>query len=144
EDVKFSFHRSKGKVLRDRVREVQVVGPYRVRFHPHEPWPDFMAFYGTIVSGAGWIVPRKCVEQVGDEGFKKHPIGLGPYKFVSHTLAAELVLESCEGYSRKMRSVKPLVVKVVPPPPTRAARLQQGEVDVPHMLDAPHGLEPPK
>src|SRR5437773_10220214 len=57
EDVKFSFLRSKGRVLRDRVREVQAVGPYRVRFHLHEPWPAFMAFYGTIVSGAGWIVP---------------------------------------------------------------------------------------
>src|SRR5688572_16589498 len=35
EDVKFSFHRSKGKALRDKVREVQVVSPYRVRFHLH-------------------------------------------------------------------------------------------------------------
>src|SRR2546426_175540 len=34
DDVKFSFHRSKaGKVLKDRVREVEVVGPSRVRFH---------------------------------------------------------------------------------------------------------------
>ena len=44
-----------------------------------------MTFYGTFASGAGWIVPKKYVEQVGDEGFKKHPIGLGPYKFVSNT-----------------------------------------------------------
>jgi len=38
-----------------------------VRFHLHEPWPDFMSFYGTMVSGAGWIVPKKYVERVGDE-----------------------------------------------------------------------------
>src|SRR6184192_4416535 len=51
EDVKFSFHRAKGsKLLRDKVREVTVLGSSRVRFHLHEPWPDFMAFYGTIVS----------------------------------------------------------------------------------------------
>src|SRR5437016_12992584 len=47
DDVKFSFQRSKvGKVLKDRVREVEVVGASRVRFHLHEPFPDFMAFYG--------------------------------------------------------------------------------------------------
>jgi peptide/nickel transport system substrate-binding protein len=44
EDVKFSFQRSKvGKVLKDRVRDVEVVSPTRVRFHLHEAFPDFMA-----------------------------------------------------------------------------------------------------
>src|SRR5256884_562128 len=45
EDVKFSFERYKGAaspILKERVREVQVVDPGRVRFHLKEPWPDFM------------------------------------------------------------------------------------------------------
>ena len=37
-----------------------------------------MAFYGTMATGAGWIVPKKYIEKVGDDGFKKQPIGLGP------------------------------------------------------------------
>ena len=73
-----------------------------------------MTFYGTLVTGAGWIVPKKYVEQVGDDGFKKHPIGLGPYKFVSHTPGVELVMEANESYWRKMPSVKRLVFKSVP------------------------------
>src|SRR5438445_4116697 len=101
DDVKFSFQRSKvGKVLKDRVREVEVVGASRVRFHLHEPFPDFMAFYGTLATGAGWIVPRKYVEKVGDEGFKKQPGGLGPYTFVSHTPGRELPVEAFEGHWR--------------------------------------------
>jgi peptide/nickel transport system substrate-binding protein len=45
EDVKFSFLRAKGsKVLHDRVKDVVVVSPYRVRFDLYEPFPDFMAF----------------------------------------------------------------------------------------------------
>ncbi len=53
EDVKFSFQRLKGaKILRDKVREVEVVDPVRVRFHLHEPFADFMAFYGTLATGA--------------------------------------------------------------------------------------------
>jgi peptide/nickel transport system substrate-binding protein len=142
EDVKFSFHRAKGaKVLHDKVREVAVVGAHRVRFHLHEPWPDFMAFYGTIVSGAGWIVPKKYVEQVGPDGFKKHPIGLGPYKFVSHTPGVELVMEAFEGYWRKTPSVKRLVFKSVLESTTRAAMLKRGEVDVAYLLDVPQAQE---
>src|SRR6266699_1441003 len=102
DDVKFSFQRSKvGKVLKDRVRDVEVVGASRVRFHLHEPFPDFRAFYGTLATGAGWIVPKKYVEKVGDDGFKKHPVGLGPYKFVSYTPGIELVVEAFEDYWRK-------------------------------------------
>src|SRR5438105_5291377 len=81
EDVKFSFHRAKGsQVLRDKVREVEVVGASRVRFHLHEPFPDFMAFYGTLASGAGWIVPRKYVERVGGDGFERQAGSRGRYQ----------------------------------------------------------------
>jgi len=142
EDVRFSFQRAKGyKILRDRVRDVEVAGPHRVRIHLHEPWPDFMTFYGTMVAGAGWIVPKKYVEQVGDDGFKKHPVGLGPYKFVSHQPGVELVLEAYEGYWRKVPSVKRLVFKSVPDSSTRLAMLKRGEVDVAYLLDAPQAQE---
>src|SRR5438270_2173658 len=66
DDVKFSFDRYKGasaKLLKDKVKEVQVVATNRVRFLLKEAWPDFMAFYGTSATGAGWIVPKKYVER---------------------------------------------------------------------------------
>jgi peptide/nickel transport system substrate-binding protein len=142
EDVKFSFQRTKGaKLLKEKVREITVVDPSRVRFQLHEPFPDFMAFYGTLSTGAGWVVPKKYVEKVGDDGFKKHPIGLGPYKFVSHTPGVELVMEANEDYWRKTPSVKRLVFKSVPEATTRAAMLKRGEVDVAYLLDAPQALE---
>jgi peptide/nickel transport system substrate-binding protein len=43
DDVKFSFERYKGaaaKLLKDRVRDVEIVDPDRVRFHLREPWGD--------------------------------------------------------------------------------------------------------
>jgi peptide/nickel transport system substrate-binding protein len=142
EDVKFSFQRSKvGKVLKDKVREVEIVGPHRIRFHLHEPYPDFMTFYGTLASGASWVVPRQHVERVGDDGFKKQPVGLGPYKFVSFTPGVELVMEAFEGYWRKTPSVKRLVFKSVPEATTRAAMVKAGEVDVAYMLDTPTARE---
>src|SRR5262244_184995 len=142
EDVKFSFMRAKGsKVLHDRVKEVVVVSPYRVRFQLHEPFPDFMAFYGTMATGAGWIVPKKYVEKVGDDGFKKNPVGLGPYKFVSHNPGIELVMEANQSYWRKVPSVKRLVYKVVPESTTRVAMLKRGEVDIAYLLEVPQAQE---
>ena len=55
-----------------------------------------MTFYATPATGAGWIVPRKYLERVGDDGFKKAPVGAGPYRFVSFTPGIELVLEANE------------------------------------------------
>ena len=109
EDVKFSFERAKGAQLQEKVKEVVVVDPHTVRFVLHEPWPDFMTFYGTLASAAGWITPKKYFEKVGADGFKKHPIGLGPYKFVSMKPGIELVMEANEDYWRKVPSVKRLV-----------------------------------
>jgi peptide/nickel transport system substrate-binding protein len=141
-DVKFSFHRAKGsKLLHDKVREVQVIAPTYVRFVLHEPWPDFMTFYGTILSGAGWIVPKTYVERVGDDGFRRAPVGLGPYKFVSYTPGIELVMEANENYWRKMPAVKRLIFKTVPDSTTRLAMLKNGEIDIAYLLEAPQAQE---
>jgi len=86
EDVKYSFERYRGAsaaLLHAKVAKVEVIDPLRVRFTLKQPWPDFMTFYATPATGAAWIVPKKYVEQVGEDGFKKAPVGAGPYKFVS-------------------------------------------------------------
>src|SRR2546428_5495334 len=78
DDVKFSFERYRGvsaNLLKDRVRQVQVVDPHRVRFQLKAPWPDFLPLYATPATRAAGIVPPKDVEKVGDEGFKKAPGG---------------------------------------------------------------------
>jgi peptide/nickel transport system substrate-binding protein len=144
EDVKFSFDRYKGaaaKLLKDKVREVQIVDAGRVRFHLKEPWPDFMTFYGTSATGAAWIVPKKYVEKVGEDGFKKAPIGAGPYRVVSFNPGVDLVMEAFEGYWRKVPHVKRLVFKSLPDETTRAAALKAGDVDIVYFLSGPTALE---
>jgi peptide/nickel transport system substrate-binding protein len=137
EDVKFSFHRYRGiaaKLLKERVKSVDVVDPHRVRFVLHAPWPDFMTFYGTPATGAAWVVPKKYIEQVGEEGFRKHPVGLGPYRFVRQTPGVELVLEANEQYWRKKPGIKTIVIKGVPDRTTRLAMLKTGEADIGYLM----------
>jgi peptide/nickel transport system substrate-binding protein len=138
EDVKFSFDRYKGtgaSALKDHVREVEIVDPLVVRFHLKTPWPDFMTFYGTTATAAGIVVPKKYMSEVGDDGFKKHPIGAGPYKFVSTKPGVEVVLEAFPKYWRRVPSVKTLVMRSVPEATTRALMLKTGEADIAYALD---------
>jgi peptide/nickel transport system substrate-binding protein len=144
EDVQFSFERYKGTaatLLKQKVKAVEIVNAHHVRFHLNEPWPDFMTFYGTLASGAGWIVPKKYTEQIGNEKFKEQPVGLGPYRFVSHQPGVELVLEANPEYWRKTPHVKRLVMKSVPEATTRLAMLKKQEVDVTYALYGALGEE---
>jgi len=137
EDVKFSLERYRGAAaaaFKARIAAVEVVDPQRLRIRLKQPWPDFMTFYGTAATGAGWVVPKKYVEKVGDDGFKKAPVGAGPYRFVSFTPGVELVLEANEQYWRKVPSVKRLVFKSVPDEATRLAMLKRGEVDIAYSI----------
>jgi peptide/nickel transport system substrate-binding protein len=137
EDVKFSFDRYRGssaKPLHERVARVETVNPGRVRFVLKEPWPDFLTFYGTPATGAAWIVPKRYVERVGDDGFKRAPVGTGPYRFVSFNPGVELVLEANESYWRKVPSVNRLVFRAVPDETTRLAMLKRGEADIAYSI----------
>jgi peptide/nickel transport system substrate-binding protein len=132
EDVKFSFERYRGashEMMKNRVATVEATDPRHIRFRFKQPWPDFLTFYGSA-TGSGWIVPKKFVEKVGEDGYKKEPIGAGPYKFVSFNPGVELVLEAFEGYWRKTPSVKRLVLKSVPDESTRLTALKRGEIDI--------------
>jgi peptide/nickel transport system substrate-binding protein len=137
EDVKFSYERYRGAgsgPFKARTAGVDIVDPHRIRFRFKQPWPDFMTFYGTPATGAGWVVPKKYVEKVGDDGFKKHPIGAGPYKFVSSNPGIDLVMEAFDGYWRKTPSVKRLVFRAITEEETRLVALKRGEVDIAYSI----------
>ena len=132
EDVRFSFQRYRGvahTTLHDRVAAVEIVNDRTVRFHMKAPWPDFMTYYLGVTS-AGWVVPKAYVEKTGEDGFKKAPIGAGPYKYVTFKPGIELVAEASETYWRKVPAIKRIVYKVIPDEAVRLVALKRGEVDI--------------
>jgi peptide/nickel transport system substrate-binding protein len=140
EDVKFSLERYRGggaTALKERVAGVDVLDAQRVRIRLKQPWPDFMTFYATPATGAAWIVPKRYVERVGDDGFKRAPVGAGPYRFVSFTPGIELVLEANESYWRKTPGVRRLIFRSVPDDNTRLAMLKRGEADIAYSIRGP-------
>jgi peptide/nickel transport system substrate-binding protein len=138
EDVEFSFNRYAGSgatALKEKVARVEIVDPLTVRFHLKEVWPDFMTFFGSTASAVGLVMPKKYATQVGDEGFKKNPVGAGPYKFVSQKPGIEVVLEAFPQYWRHPPLVKTIVMRSVPDATTRALMVKTGEADIAYALD---------
>ncbi len=133
EDVIFSFWRYKAaqsKNIHERTEKIEAVNPYHVRIQFKEPFPDFLEYLLPGSTTIGWVVPKKYVEKVGDAGFKKHPIGCGPYKFVEFIPGVRLVAEAFEEYWRKVPSVKRFEFQMVMEPATRLAMVKRGEVDI--------------
>ena len=138
EDVAFSFDRYRGagsRVLREHVRQVEIVDKLTVRFHLDAPWPDFMTFMGTTASAAGIVVPKNYMTAVGEDAFRKQPIGAGPYRFVRSQPGISVELEAFPGYWRRVPNVKTLMMRSVPEATTRALMVRTGEADIAFALD---------
>ena len=70
------------------------------------------------------------MEKVGDAGFKRHPIGCGPYKFVEFVPGVKLVAEAFEGYWRKVPQIQRMEFYTIPETATRLVMVKRGEVDI--------------
>lgn len=133
EDVVFSFWRYKGvnaKMILGKTEKVDVANPQTVRFHFKEPFADFLDWFVAGGGTVGWVLPKKYVEQVGDAGFKRHPIGCGPYKFVEFVPGVKFSGEAFEGYWKKVPNIKRMEFYTIPEPATRFAMVKRGEVDI--------------
>lgn len=90
------------------------------------PVPALMDNYISRAS----IWPKAYVERVGIEGFNKHPIGAGPYRFVEHVKGQHVKLAAWERYYGDQPQVKEVTFRIVPEPATRLAMLRTGEADI--------------
>ncbi len=133
EDVIFTYWRYKAnqaKIIHDKTEKVEAVNPYLVRFKFKEPFPDFLEAMLPGSTTIGWIVPKKYVEKVGEAGYKKAPVGAGPYKYVEFVAGQRLIAEAFDGFWRKTPSIKRLEFSIISEPATRLAMAGRGEVDI--------------
>ena len=134
----YSFERYKGAgatELKKQVKAVEIINPHHIRFVLHAPWPDFLTFYATPATGAGWIVPKTYTEKIGNDAFKSRiPWAWDRIASCSYNPGIELVLEANTDYWRKTPAVKRLVLKSVPEPSTRLAMLKNREADVTYAI----------
>ncbi len=127
-------HSSPRKGLIAPLESIEKTGDYTVVMHFSAPWAPAMQL---LVHQQ--IVPKAYIEKVGTKGFVEHPIGTGPFKFVSASEGLEeVVLERFEDYYGGSPDLAPVgtacvdrvIFRVIPEASTRAAALLAGEVQI--------------
>jgi peptide/nickel transport system substrate-binding protein len=78
----------------------------------------------------GFIICAQPAEAMGDEAFKTHPVGTGPFMFESYTPQNSVVLTANDDYFRGAPKLGGVEVRYMADPNTRGLGLQAGELDV--------------
>src|SRR5262249_37721460 len=140
-DAKFSLERTYDPNLKTLVSTVfttidriEAPDPATLLIHTKKPdplLPARLAFYG------GQIVPKKYLEQVGNDAFNAKPVGTGPVQLGSWTKDDKTVLEAFPDYWGGKIDVDRVVSRPIPENAARVAGLLKGELDA-------VGLPPPR
>jgi peptide/nickel transport system substrate-binding protein len=128
-DVKWTFDSLlQGKIRSTKssayrlVDQVEARDDFTVVFHLKEP---FATLLWNLAGGAMGIVPYGS----GDE-MSRHPIGSGPFRFVSAEQDKEVILARNDDYWGEKARLARVRFAVVPDTTTRALELRKGSADV--------------
>jgi peptide/nickel transport system substrate-binding protein len=103
------------------VDRVEAPDAFTVVIHLKEP---FAGLLWNLSGGALGVVPRGSGEELA-----RHPIGTGPFRFVSETPDREVVIARNEQYWGKRAGLARVRFNVVPDATTRALELRKGSAD---------------
>jgi len=138
-DVKFSLERQMGPAslaaasatMRRIIKSIEVVDDLTVRINTTSPQIGLPAALSRAVAPEGAIMPKAYIEKVGEEEFRKKPIGSGPWKFVRN-VPGDRIEFTASGmpHWRGTPNFKDLHVLLVPEESTRVAMVRTGEAAI--------------
>lgn len=133
DDVQFSLMRLINPDTKSPITElkyltdVEIVDDYTVKLKTSAPdpiLPNKMVLFGGV------IIPADYYRDNTPEFVAEHPVGTGPYKFVSWARDSQVVMEANETYWRGAPAYKKLTFKTIPNWSDMLAAVQVGEVDL--------------
>jgi len=107
------------------VAQVEAVDDLTVKITTKDPFP---ALLENLAYGV-YMGPPDTMQQQGADFFK-HPVGTGPYKFVSWAPGEKLVVEATGAHFGGDPKIKTVVWQPVTEGSTRVAQLRTGEADL--------------
>ncbi len=130
--VVFSWERAKDggfeySNLWQAAKSVEKIDDYTVKITTEGPDALFL----STVADNWAIIPPKYFQEVGQEGFNKHPIGTGPFMFVEWVPGDHITMKANPNYWREgVPKIDTLRFRPIPESATRVAAIQTGEVDI--------------
>lgn len=113
------------------IKKIQVVDALAVRFvlkHPYSPFLFNLAMGNcTPIVSPTAVLPKagRSTPPLGE-----HPVGTGPYTFVSWKKGQEIILQANPNYRGGEPRIKKLIFRVISDPHERALALLRGEADL--------------
>lgn len=147
ESVKFTFERLLGEPGKKgpqrsnytAIDHVQIVDEATVDFYLKAPDPVLL----TKLAGYGaMIVPPKFIQEKGEEYFNTHPVGTGPFQFVSYEPKVGIKLAAFAEHWGGAPKLDKLEYRFIAEPSTAVAELQAGRVDLVIPPTVPIGMIP--
>jgi peptide/nickel transport system substrate-binding protein len=138
-DVKFTieyFMREKSvssgaSFFRGTVDRVEVLDTYKVEIHTKSPSLLLFYYLSPIMFAESFMLPKKYIEEHGEEYFNLHPVGTGPYRFKEQVVGSHMTFEAVPNHWRLgVPKFKTVTFKLVPEETTRVGMLRRGEADV--------------
>ncbi|HKV28602.1 MAG TPA: ABC transporter substrate-binding protein [Candidatus Acidoferrales bacterium] len=128
-DVKFTFDSIISGAIKTPKRgayqlvdSITAPDPFTVIFHLRAPYASFPL---NLTRQAVGVVPRNT-----GPDFAQHPIGTGPFRFVSAATDEEVVLDRNANYFAGAPSLKRIRFRIVPDALVRALELRKGSGDI--------------
>ncbi|MCW5820751.1 MAG: ABC transporter substrate-binding protein [Trueperaceae bacterium] len=117
------------------IKDVEVLSDREFLVHTHTPQPLAQVTFSEL-----FVVPPVHVAAVGAEEFGTHPVGSGPYRFVSWQRGVEIVLEANPDYWGEPAPAERLIFRPSEDAFSRASSLSAGETDL--IVGVPSSLQP--
>jgi peptide/nickel transport system substrate-binding protein len=89
------------------------------------PSPTLLSYLTTLS-----VVPMADVKKAGDAAFNLHPIGSGPYTFVSSIPGSQIMLKRNDAWWGPKPQIANVTFRAVPSAASRVADLKSGKADI--------------
>lgn len=109
-------------------QRVEAVDRHTVRITLRNNIPSLL---GVVMDYAGgFMVCRAAVEQMGNEGFRRRPVGTGPFAFAEYVPQQFGRLVAHDQYFRGAPRLREIMFRLVPSDAARDLAFQSGELDM--------------
>lgn len=132
EDVQYSLLRAKTDPKSDwsgelvAISQIEAPSAYRLVIRTERPYPILLNRISSIA-----IVPKRYVESHDASALERHPVGSGPYKFVSwDQKTGAVTLERWDRYYKPLPAVRKVHFEAIADPNKRVQALLSGHVDM--------------
>src|SRR5215831_15572006 len=139
QDVKFSLQRqmapnstaAAAPTMRRTITSIDVADDLTLRVNTDTPQIGLPPSLSRAVAPEGAVMPKAYIEKVGEEEFRRKPIGSGPWKFVRNVPGDRIEFTAVTTpHWRGRPHFKDLTLLLVPEESTRVAMVRTGEAAI--------------